>query len=140
MRPSRLVITILATMFAVTACGNPSSTSSDEFDAIPASAWPDLTGVSVMSSRGYKGQECCETHQGGRIVELAVAAAADLHDAKAVVVRALRAEGWTTFACVPKFRPCLQQGDYFVEFLRPRKSDGTGGVDLFVLMKRFHQA
>lgn len=76
------------------------------YDAVPAASWPVIPGVTVLKSEGYEGQECCESHVGGRNVVVAVEVSRNA-DRLRSLRRSLMTAGWSPSRCAG--RPLPQQ-------------------------------
>jgi hypothetical protein len=123
---------------AFAGCGGEGASSL--FDAVPASAWPTIAGVSVLDSEGYAGQECCEQHMGGRRVTVRVDADDDAAGSPMRwLQRAMLDAGWSPERCAnarmwPGEELCARRPGLFV-VLRPppskvRETRGVVLVDI----------
>ena len=132
MRARSVVTVVAAAVLALTSCG--ADDIPDQYDPVPESAWPDLAGVQVVSSSGYPGNECCESHAAVREIHLDVESTADFDAASDVVVQELRESGWTDYDCVHVV--CMQHGDYRVELWHSHGHDQRMGTDVVIRLTR----
>jgi len=132
MRARGIVTAVLAAMLALTACGDGGGLN--RFDPVPESAWPILPGVQVVSSRGYAGNECCESHSAVREFLVNVDSTADFEAASDLVVNELRDAGWSDFDCVHIV--CMRQGEYRVALWHPRGREKRGNTDILIRLTR----
>ncbi len=133
MRARTVVTAILVAVLALTSCGHGSG-DLDQYDPVAASVWPDLTGVQVVSSRGYAGLDCCESHPYLREVLLNVQSTSDFDEASDVVVKGLRNAGWTDYDCVGVV--CMQHDAYRVALYHPRGHEKRGNTDVLIRLTR----
>jgi hypothetical protein len=120
-----------AVVLLVAGCGT--ETRSDTYDALPSDAWPLLEGVRVVSSEGYTGQNCCESHPGGRLIFLAVPGTVE--HPREFVESALLGAGWVTERCVRRVT-CVEH-DGAVAFLYPASRQQLArGIDVTVKLER----
>ena len=94
MRSTAVVGAMMTAVLLVSACGG---TGDSLYSAVPKSDWPRMEGVSVVSSKGIEGNQCCEAHAGSR--RLLVRVTYDENPALHTLQQSLADAGWTPTRC-----------------------------------------
>jgi hypothetical protein len=114
-------------LLALQSCGT--SSALHLYDPVSVDVWSPPARVQVISSKGYRGQSCCDVHhEGGRYIKI-VARGLDAGDTEAVTVSSLREQGWTDARCVDWVDNCLQRDGVFVA-VRTLPSKAMAAVEM----------
>lgn len=128
----RLIVGAVGVALALSACGR--AAGYDENAEIPADAWPNLDGVTVIASDGFTGADCCEQQQtGGRMFQLKTSVAAE--DAIEMVGSGLIEAGWQTSRCNHP-TVCLHDDGMAAVLLKPDFAERKRGVEVTVWLNR----
>jgi len=128
-----LVASAVAAALILSSCG---AVGADLYSSVPASAWPQLDGVSVVSSEGSNGNECCEAHVGSR--QLVVKLSPDEITPLLGLQQSLVEAGWRPAKCAGTEsrteKVCARTSGFFavltVPHSRAEQEEGLIFVDL----------
>jgi hypothetical protein len=126
----RAVLSMLAVAVVLLSACAGDEVPTDLYEAVPEASWPVMEGVTVLKSEGYPGQECCESHPGGRNVVVAVAVSRNA-DALRSLRRSMTRAGWSPSRCANRAFPgrelCAKAPGLFA-VLRPSKHSSGATV------------
>lgn len=103
---------VLGLVLTLQGCGTASGL--DENEPVDADVWSPPENIEVVSSEGYRGQDCCDVHHvGGRYTRVDGVGMGP-NDTEAAIVASLRDQGWRDVRCVRWVDDCLQGAGVFV--------------------------